>query len=105
MKNTIANLFCILIAISGMLFVSCEEENVELTQVPQGISNLKAEALSSTEIILTWKDNSDNEDGFRIDRAIRSDTLVYVPIATVTNDTSYKDIDLVPLTTYLYRVY
>ena len=30
--------------------------------------NVQAEALSSTEVLLSWEDTSDNEDGFRLER-------------------------------------
>jgi len=35
---------------------------------PNAPSGLSASALSSSQILLTWQDNSDNEDGFKIER-------------------------------------
>ena len=37
------------------------------TTVPAAPSNLQATVISDTEIRLTWQDNSNNEDGFRIE--------------------------------------
>ena len=36
--------------------------------VPAAPSNLTATAVSSTQINLAWQDNSNNEDGFKIER-------------------------------------
>ena len=44
-------------------------------------SNLGATATSSTNVNLTWTDNSNNEDGFRIERKMLSNS--YVLIANV----------------------
>lgn len=71
---------------------------------PAAPSNLQAEALSKTEIRLTWKDNSNNEDGFKIERKTTDGT--YTLIGSVgANVTTYTDMNLNPATTYYYRVY
>ncbi len=63
-----------------------------------GVSNL------STQIKLTWWDNSDNEIGFKLERKLKSE-LAYTQIAILNqNITSYQDFDLTPQTTYCYRV-
>ncbi len=70
---------------------------------PAAPSGLTATAVSSTQINLAWTDNSNNEDGFRIERSI--DNLVFVEIGTVgTNTTSYSDTLLPVPATYYYRV-
>ena len=70
---------------------------------PSAPSNLTAEATSSDTIELSWTDNSDNEDGFKIERKEAGGT--YSEIATVSaNTTSYTDTGLNPNTTYYYRV-
>jgi fibronectin type 3 domain-containing protein len=65
---------------------------------------LTATPVSQDEIDLTWTDNSDNEDGFNIERS--SGTSGWTEIATVgANTATYADSnDLSPNTTYNYRV-
>ena len=66
-------------------------------------SNLVAQTVSSSKINLAWKDNSDNESGFKIER--RTSGGSYRQIATVgKNVTSYSDTGLDDNTTYYYRV-
>jgi len=66
-------------------------------------SNLRAEAVSSTEIELVWRDNSNNEDGFKIER--RTEGSGWVEITTnIANDTTFTDDGLTPVTTYTYQV-
>lgn len=70
---------------------------------PKAPSDLAASTASCSQINLTWTDNSDNEDGFKIERKTESGT--YVEIAAVPADTiSYCDTSLDPSQTYYYRV-
>jgi hypothetical protein len=67
-------------------------------------AGLAAEAVSSSQIDLMWKEITLNEAGFSIERSM-SDTSAFVAIATVNaNDTTYSDKALSPLTTYYYRI-
>ncbi|HLP46812.1 MAG TPA: trypsin-like peptidase domain-containing protein [Candidatus Kapabacteria bacterium] len=69
---------------------------------PAAPSNLAGTA-SQTSIALTWTDNSNNEDGFKIYRGLSSSNLSL--IATVgSNVTSYNDTGLARRTTYYYKV-
>jgi len=69
---------------------------------PNAPSGLSASALSSSQILLTWQDNSDNEDGFKIER---DDGTGFQEIATISaNQTSYLDEGLSPSTTYAYQI-
>ena len=71
--------------------------------VPSTPTGLSATAVSSSEISLTWTDNSDNEDGFKIERKEAGGT--YSVLSTVgTGITSYNNIFLLPNTTYYYRI-
>ncbi|MDI6787876.1 MAG: fibronectin type III domain-containing protein, partial [Planctomycetota bacterium] len=69
-------------------------------------SNLTATAVSPTQINLFWTDNSNNEDGFKIER--RTWGLggwgAYTPIVTTLADaTFYSDASCSPNGRYLYR--
>src|SRR5207244_18155 len=71
---------------------------------PAAPSNLSASALSSSQINLTWQDNSGNETGFRIERA-GSSSGPWSQIATVgAGVKSYANAGLSGGTTYYYRV-
>jgi hypothetical protein len=66
-------------------------------------TNLQATAVSSSQINLTWEDNSTGEDHFEIQRKTGSGS--FSTITTVgTGVTSYSDTGLSPDTTYTYRV-
>lgn len=70
---------------------------------PNSPTNLLAQAISKSEISLTWKDNSDNEDGFIIER--KEEGGVYVTITTLPKDSiKYTDKNLVSDKTYYYRI-
>jgi alpha-tubulin suppressor-like RCC1 family protein len=71
--------------------------------VPAAPSNLIANAVSSTQITLTWRDNSTNEQGFRIQRNTGGTTWAHVGTVSP-NVTSYLHSELTPGTTYTYRV-
>ncbi|UII34639.1 GEVED domain-containing protein [Fulvivirga ulvae] len=66
-------------------------------------SGLSATAASSSQINLTWNDNSNNETGFAIERASGGGS--YSTIANLgANSTSYSNTGLSASTTYTYRV-
>lgn len=66
--------------------------------VPVNPSNLTGHAVSMTEIVIGWKDNSDNEQGFKIYRD------GYATGQVGPNITTYKDTKLNFATTYTYNV-
>ncbi len=66
-------------------------------------SNLNAEAIGSSQIRLTWRDNSTNESGFRIERRA-SGTDWNVLVWTGRNRTLFVDAGLNPASTYSYRL-
>ncbi|MFC1752220.1 fibronectin type III domain-containing protein [Thermoproteota archaeon] len=80
------------------------EANATTSDIPPlAPSNLSATAVSSSQINIDWQDNSDNEDGFKVERKILSGS--YVEVATVAADvTGYSDSGLSSQTTYFYRV-
>ena len=71
---------------------------------PVAPNSLLASALSTSQVELTWTDNSSNEAGFSIRRKKSTDGD-WVVIATIApNTTTFRDVDLFPGTTYLYTV-
>ena len=67
-------------------------------------TNLAATPLSNTSIQLSWADNSDNEDGFKIERKL-GEYGTYSQIAVVgPNTTGYTDTGLAANNYYYYRV-
>ena len=71
--------------------------------LPQAPTALVANAVSSSQIDLTWTDNSGNETGFKIDRSsdgVNFSSLVWLDA----NTTSYSNTGRSPSTTYYYRV-
>ncbi len=76
----------------------------EPVPVPATPTGLTATVVSSSQINLTWTDNSTDETGFRISRSLSSDSG-FSEIGTVSaNATSYSDTNLNPGTPYFYRV-
>ena len=68
-------------------------------------SGLTATAINSRQINLAWKDHSNDEEGFKIERKAPQSGENYVVTATVgANVTSYADTGLVGGTNYFYRV-
>jgi len=60
--------------------------------------------LSKTAIQVTWSDNSNNEAGFRVERAASGSSTWTQIGGTTTNQTSYTDNGLTCGTSYRYRV-
>ncbi|MGH9785619.1 MAG: fibronectin type III domain-containing protein [Terriglobia bacterium] len=76
---------------------------------PAAPSGLTAQAISYSQINLSWADNSSNETGFRIERCVGTMASCsggsFAPIAQVgSNVTSYNNTSLASETAYTYRV-
>ncbi len=79
-------------------------DELPATTVLNGPTSLTAQALSSSQIVLTWSDRSATETAFTIERSLVTNTN-YAPIATVSaNTTSFTDAGLSEATKYWYRV-
>lgn len=78
--------------------------NINTTVVPINPSNLTGTIVSTTQINLSWTDNSTNETGFKIERKTGAGTYAVVG-TTATDVTTFNNIGLTPSTTYTYRVY
>ena len=99
------SLFAGLAACSMLIFLLFAS-NLLAQAPPMAPSNLSATAVSSSQIDLTWTDNSNspNEDGFAIQRSTTSGSG-FVNIGTTVNITNYSDNSgLAEGTTYYYRV-
>ena len=67
-------------------------------------SNLTATALSSSQINLSWNDNSTNEGEFVIERDTSAAFPAPVKMTAWSDSTTFSDLALSPNTTYYYRV-
>ena len=66
---------------------------------------MTATATTSTQITLSWADNSADEEGFRIERCQASGCASFTPVGTVgAGVTTFGDTGLTPNTLYSYRV-
>jgi uncharacterized protein (TIGR02145 family) len=78
--------------------------NTNSTVIPAAPSNLTGTVAPTTQINLSWTDNSTNETGFKIER--RTGTGIYAIVGTVnSNILTFNDSGLLQNTTYIYRVY
>jgi parallel beta-helix repeat protein len=71
--------------------------------VPATPTNLAATLVTGSSIKLNWTDNSNNETGFMIDRAIGSGNYTTI-LTTAAGATSYTDSGLAAGTVFSYRV-
>ena len=73
-----------------------------IVTLPIAPSNVAATAASATQVNLSWRDNSNNEAGFQIERWNGS---AWTQIGAVgANITTYADSGLSPSTTYYYDI-
>lgn len=70
---------------------------------PAAPTNLAAVALSSTQIKLTWTDNSSDEGGFAIERSLDGKTWTRIAVVAA-NIKTYTATGLTPSTSYYFRV-
>ena len=68
------------------------------------ISVLASSRLDAGSLQLSWVDNSDNEDGFHIERKVGTNGIFSFVAAVGPNITSYTDDNLASNTTYCYRL-
>ena len=74
--------------------------------VPAAPSNLVLQSKGSNYAIIRWTDNSNNEQGFRIERSPATGPVTWTLVGqTTVNSSAFRDNGLGRRTTYLYRVY
>ena len=79
------------------------EVSIRINSVPTAPANLSSSILSNSRIELKWTDQSNNENGFKIER--KTGTGSFTEIDTVAqNIQSYIDTGLTSGSTYYYRV-
>jgi hypothetical protein len=71
--------------------------------VPAAPSNLVATTSSSSQINLSWTDNANNENGFKVEQSTDGTTFTQVAMLS-SNAVSYSATGLSASTTYFYRV-
>ncbi|HEX2937065.1 MAG TPA: PA14 domain-containing protein, partial [Bacteroidales bacterium] len=74
-----------------------------IPSIPAAPGGLVAKAISSTQIDLTWTDNSNNESGFFIERAAAAGTFIQISSAAA-NSGIFHDAGLTANTQYQYRI-
>ena len=80
-------------AVSGISY-SDSTENAFIPFLPAP-NNLELQALSATEVKLTWKDNCHNEEGYRL-FIKRGETAVWDSLNLTENTETYSDEDVIP---------
>ncbi len=74
------------------------------TNLPTAPTNIKTDAISYSEVDISWIDTADNESGFQIEWSIDGG-LTFAPLVTVSANTkNYIHLGLSPETEYCYRV-
>jgi WD40 repeat protein len=103
-KKSIAFISTTLI-ISLLFFFGCKKEKPEVVEEPKFFtpSELKASVFSDSTIRVNWKDNSNVEVSFELQRKDGTGSFKTVK-ETVANDTVFNDINVVPNILYTYRV-
>jgi hypothetical protein len=82
-----------------------QESRGELPPAPPvAPSDLTASPVSNSQVNLSWADNSDSEQGFKIERKLGAEGT-YAPLVILgPNATSYSDVGLAPETNATYRI-
>lgn len=87
---------------NGETSLWAEKETDTLT--PSAPSGFNATAANTTQIDLSWTDNTTGEDGFRIERCSGSGCSDFTELATVAaNTVTYQDNSVCNSTSYSYR--
>ena len=80
------------------------EKIEKVASVPLAPTELKSNIISKDQIDLTWKDNSSNEIGFKIERKTGTSDFAEIGI-TDQNTVSFSDKTVTINTNYIYRIY
>lgn len=80
-------------------------KGVSEDEPPLPPSDLAVEEVYEKDIVLKWKDNSDNEEGFKLERRKVNEGKFEIVQILPSNMTAYRDEGLEPGTTYYYRIF
>ncbi len=72
---------------------------------PTAPTELKAKETYESDVVLEWKDNADNETGYKLERRKVDESKFSVIQDLPANLTNFRDENLQPGTTYFYRVF
>ena len=72
---------------------------------PNGPSDLKVVQIFDKDVVLEWKDNADNEEGYRLERRKATDSKFILAKELPRDMSAYRDEGLEPGTVYFYRVF
>ena len=89
---------------SGTTQVDADLKSGGTSGLPAAPTSLKAAALSSDSISLSWTDNADNETSYMVEGGLTASGSFFRIAALGPNNEAYIDDDLSPSTTYYYRV-
>lgn len=90
---------------SGLLLIGCKDEDDPIPMPELSApSSLTADNAAEGQITLSWADNSEDEDGFKIERSTSMDSGFAEIGSVAANITTYTDTDVEPETEYFYRV-
>jgi uncharacterized protein (TIGR02145 family) len=81
-----------------------KSEDGKVEVIPLAPTELKATVISKDQVDLTWKDNSSNETGFKIERKTDSGNFTEIG-STATDLTTFSDNTVSLNTNYTYRVH
>jgi len=96
------NLYIIIFLLT--LFGCKKSDDGTVEVIPLAPTELKGTIISKDQLDLTWKDNSTNETGYKIER--KTDSGVFAEIgSTATDVTTFSDKTVSLNTNYTYRVY
>lgn len=97
-KNLSIILLLVTILTQSCKKTSCVENNIA------DPTDLTATSISATEVKLSWKDNSTNENSYKIERKNAAGKFEEIG-KTNADITTYSDLTVTANTTYTYRVY
>lgn len=102
-STTVREFVSSIVTITRTVTKTTVEPTTEIGTPPASPSNLRVLNADFGQIVITWQDNSDNEDGFRIERS--EDNKIFSAIGVTTpNIISFVDDNVEREKTYFYRV-
>lgn len=98
----------LILSLLVIIFLGCstpnDGNNSATNTVPLPPSNLTGTTASTTQVNLSWTDNSTNETGFKIERKTDTENYTFIGMTSAEIST-FNDNGLTPSTNYTYRIY